>query len=462
MTILEVENLGCTYPGLSHKVLDGVSFTARNGDLILVSGATGSGKTTLGLVLCGAIPHFLPGFTEGTIQIAGKWLNPQSVRERARTIAFLMQNVERQIFTDRVEDEIAFGLENFAFPAQEISDKIDQALAMTRAQRLRYRLMPTLSSGERQRVMLAALLCLDQPLLILDEPLAYLDRPTARSLLALLQNIAHQGRTILVFEHRRDLVLPIARRELRLNGGRLTTNDDVTKAFTKIDASGPVGVSRLVYEGVTVRRAPNAEILLRDVSFEVRAGQSVVLLGENGSGKTTLLRLALGLLRPSAGTVHACGQKVAASTPRELARRVALVLQNPDHQLHLPTVREEVIGPDGDPSAAERELDALGLRGLEHRHPQSLSMGQKRRLTLASALARKPDLLLLDEPTVGQDDATLELILRRLAQFIGEGGALLTATHDRRAACALAHRVVVLNNRTAVLGGAELVTNFFD
>jgi energy-coupling factor transporter ATP-binding protein EcfA2 len=172
----------------------------------------------------------------------------------------------------------------------------------------------------------------------------------------------------------------------------------------------------------------------------------VVLLGSNGCGKTTLMAVAAGLLPAGAGEVKVCGMKASATPPQVLAQHLAFIFQHPDHQLFLPYVRDEIQSQTQNYAAVQAELANMGLDGLENRHPRSLSMGQKRRLTLAAALARDPKILLLDEPSVGQDDANLERIIRRLDRFLDAGGALLTATHDPRVAHALAGRIVTLTN----------------
>jgi len=184
-------------------------------------------------------------------------------------------------------------------------------------------------------------------------------------------------------------------------------------------------------------------------------------LGDNGAGKTKLLKLTLGLLNPQAGRILVNGASASGGKTRKIARTAALVLQNPDHQVRLPTVYQEVSWGAAGREAAAREIQALGLAGLEEPHPHFLSSAQKRRVTLAAALARRPRLLLLDEPTVGQDDANLAILLRRLGDFVMEGGALLTATHDVRAARCFGQMVLAREKGRAVQGRRDLVEEFF-
>jgi energy-coupling factor transport system ATP-binding protein len=452
--MITAHQLACRYVGHDGDALAGVTIEVPPGGLTLLAGPTGSGKSTLANLLCGVIPHLVPAAVRGQATVAGRDPCRSSVSEMSHTVGLLLQNVECQVFCDDAEDEVAFGLENRGVDPADMPALIDTALRCVGADRLRGRRLGTLSAGERQRVVLAALLAAGQPVLILDEPLAYLDRSGTRSLLATLAELGRQGRTVLVLEHRRDLVRRLAARELFLDHGRLADAPPATEAFSGL-IGGPLGQTRLAWQRLTLAWDRRQPALLTEVSASVRAGESLVLVGDNGSGKTTLMRAALGLVRPRAGSVMTCGHHAATTPTRQLAAEAALVLQSPDHQLQLPTVAEEVGGQLD-------ELSRLGLAGLAGRHPQSLSLGQKRRLTLAAALARRPKLLLLDEPTVGQDDGSLALVLRRLIEFVADGGALVTATHDRRAALALAQRALILEGGSARHASRRDLELFFD
>lgn len=437
--MIRVEDLHVYYPDQPRPALMGMSLAVRPGQTVLVSGPTGCGKSTLGLALCGAIPALIPGRLSGEVSVNGVSSMERPMRQTARELGFLLQDVAHQIFTDQVSDEIAFGLENFGVPPATMEERIVAALEQVGAAHLASRRLSTLSAGERQRAVLAALLALDQPLLMLDEPLAYLDRTARRRLLDLIGRLAAAGKGVLIFEHRRDLVRPAATIEVGMEAGCCAQGLADAPDLPVLAPSRP-GPAQLVMEEVAMAWPRSVKPLFTGVSLTVRAAESVVLVGENGSGKTTLLSLALGLLRPSAGAITTNGQDTRRVMPERLARGAALIFQHPDHQLYLSRVGEEVRLSAPDEKTAVFELDAMGLSDLADRHPRSLSMGQKRRLTVAAAMARRPKLLLLDEPSVGQDDRSLSLVLRRLERFVCEGGALLTATHDERVARALGHR----------------------
>ena len=459
--MIRVAGLRFSYGNNGSEALAGLDLSVKPEERVLISGPTGCGKSTLGWVLCGAAPGLIPGRLSGRVEIRGRPVGDRSPRDLSRDLGFLLQNVEHQIFTDRVADEIAFGLENFGVPEAEMNDRIMTALDRVSAVHLAGRTLATLSAGERQRVMLSALLALDPPILLLDEPMAFLDQNAQTTLLDLTAGLARSGRTVLIFEHRRDIIRPAVDREVAMAGGCVRAAPAATFDFPAV-RPGPMGEERLVFDEVAAAWPGRERPLFTEASFSVRSGESVALLGENGSGKTTLLSMAMGLVKPASGVIQNHGRPVGRASPSELARKTAFLFQHPDHQLYLARVGDEVRMQARDRETADAELAALGLSGLEDRHPRSLSMGQKRRLTIAAALARRPRLLLMDEPSVGQDDDSLRRILQRLDRFVREGGALLTATHDVRVARALAHRTLILANGQLSTGNREAARAFFD
>lgn len=447
--MIELERTSVQYPDSRKKILKDVTARFCEGEIVLISGKTGSGKSTLAHSICGIIPHIVKAYVEGSIKILNSSPLNQPVWKTSRMLGFLPQNVETMVFTDTVEDEIAFGLENACLSREDIKLRITDSMELTNVSHLRQRSIRTLSSGELQRVMIASLLALDQQFLILDEPFAFLDNLSRISLASLLRKLAEKGKGIVIIEHREYLLRQHNIKKFYLTDGKLVQSLASESHIPGIGSPGATGNVVLYFQNVDFSWDNNPEhFLLKDICFQVRAGESVVMQGINGSGKTTILFLAMGLLRPKKGSVITCGMDTKLSKSSVIAKSAALVLQCPQSQLFMKTVFEEVLSRSKDRETAIRELKNLELYDLADRHPRSLSMGQMRRLTLACALSSNPRLLLLDEPSVGQDDESLALIIRRLDRFIKEGGALLTTTHDEKVADTLGHRKLVIEQGT--------------
>lgn len=448
--MIRVENLSLRYPAAKEEVLNNLWIEFRQGEIVLISGRSGAGKSSLVNCISGIIPHFVKADVRGSVQIfdSSPWNQP--LWKTSRMLGVLLQNAGAMTFTDKVEDEIAFGLENIGISPPLMARKIAESLNLTEVAHLKYRYLKTLSSGELQRVVIASLLALNQPFLILDEPLAFLDGRSRINLVNLLSKLASKGKGIIVIEHRSELFDHVQCRRFSLNAGKLATVlEDEEPSLPRIVTERSTGETRLIFEDVDFSWDRDSECnLLTDISFEVRAGESVVVRGQNGSGKTTLFLLAMGFVHPQKGRIFNCGVDVSSSKPSKVGGSCAVVFQIPQSQLFMQTVMEEVRARAGNEHIALEELKALKLDNMAHRHPRSLSTGQMRRLTLAAALAARPRLLLLDEPSVGQDDGNLSIIIQRLKRFVEEGGALLTATHDERVAKTLASRELILEQGT--------------
>ncbi len=441
------DRLTVRYPHRASEAVREVCLALREGETVLLSGMTGSGKSTLLMAIVGVIPHLVRAHLGGTVHIEGvsPWRIP--LWKTSQTVGVLLQHAEAMMFTETVEDEILFGLENACLPPNSMRERVQQVMELTGISHLAGRSLRTLSSGELQRVAIASLLALDQPYLLLDEPLAFLDHEGRHALLSLLNRLVWCGKGLLIVEHRNSYFHNTDITRLFLHHGSLEVSPRERRSLPRCYGIGG-GRPVLTFEEVTFAWDGSATPLFSSASFEVSSGESVVLQGANGVGKTTILLLAMGLLRPLRGKIITAGVEVTAHTSSRIGRRAALVLQSPHHQLFMPTVWEEVRVRAKDDRNAREELELLQLSHLAQCHPRSLSLGQMRRLTVAAALAAAPSLLLLDEPSVGQDDVSLRLMLERLRRFLQEGGTLLTTTHDERVARALGERTLTLRDGT--------------
>lgn len=432
--VVRVKNLTVRYPANECAVLQRFSLTAAAGELIYLSGPTGCGKSTLLNVLSGVSPHIVHADITGEIHVAG--INPAQspIAKTGKSVGHLFQNVESQLFTDRVEDEVAlpieFGAVSCKDPAGLVQSTLeDYGLNARRRENIRF-----LSSGYKQRLALASLHLPTKAVLLLDEPFSYLDDRAASDLQKTLLLLKEKGLTILIADHRDRLVLPIADHVVRMNDVSVDT-PSIQESIVFSDPGPVVAETRNLGFSYSAR----VESLLSDLNIIMQKSGCVIVQGSNGCGKTTLCLLLAGVLKPSSGRVTVSGMDTFKLTPSKRSRCVGLVLQNPDRQLFSSRVDDGLSTPEG-----ERVLDALGLIAFRHRHPRALSFGQKRRLALAGILSRSPTLMVVDEPSIGQDTKSLTAVLRLLVQYQREGGSLLVTTHDDRVTSLLKGRTVRL------------------
>jgi energy-coupling factor transport system ATP-binding protein len=449
---LEVIDLCFRHAGQHQPILNGVNLTLEPGEAVLVAGATGSGKSTLLNCLAGISPEHTGGALQGQICYDGQDIHAWSIRQRSREMGIVLQNVETQLFTDRVWDELVFGLENWNLPPATLLPLAETSLDTFGLTALRHRSINRLSAGQKQRLLLAALLALQQPLLLLDEPFAYLDQAGIEQLLALLKQRKQQGQSILLIEHRWELARELCDQTYFVKQGHL-----VQGAIPELDleiaieAADQPATPPSLCPAATGGSAPSLQthqLQWADYppypDLTLAPGDCLLLSGSNGCGKTTLLRLLVGLLKPTTGQIVLNGQTVTHWSVTRRAKSIGLVLQNPNHQLFAESVAAEVQPPGSSTQLADWLLTQLQLAPLAGRHPQGLSQGQKRRLALAAVLARQPAVCLLDEIMVGQDPTSLALMVAVLRVYIEQGGMLLVTAHDARVAPALGAQVLTL------------------
>lgn len=468
MTAIQLKNVSFSYDGFSEKVLKNVDFSAEYGEVTLLSGFSGDGKSTLLNIVSGIIPDIVSGKITGEVLIDGKSTAGQKLSQTCRKVGVVLQNADSQIIHRVVEDEIAFGCENFAFPADKIGAQIDRVCSLMgldkRAQ------TRTLSGGQKQRLVTASALATGQKILILDEPLANLDVKGATELMNTLRALTGAGYAVLIVEHRLDMVLPFVDSVWNIRAGEVTRVENkqeylLSQAVTIEDRSESREKGKVLFRINRLAFSVKKKEILKDVSFDIYAGERLLLLGENGCGKTTLLRLLARLYKPTGGNIE---QRLDAKfgkrkRGREWFQHVGVVYQNPNYQLFMPTVEKEIFFNAASREYAEKIIKIFGLENLRSRHPQSLSEGQKRRVSIAAVAAGNPEVLLLDEPTVGQDYKGLCELADILNELHGEtGNTMITVTHDRRCVRALCDRAVLVSGGTILEeGGEELAERYF-
>lgn len=485
--ILEAKDITFAYAGTSTPVLRGVNLSIQAGEFILLAGPSGCGKSTLARCLSGFIPQEFAGDYHGLVRIMGHDTSTRPIHELARTVSLVQQDPDGQIVTLNVSDEVAFGPENFLISSREIARRTTWALTATNAAHLRNRSTLALSGGEKQRIVLAALLAVKAPILLFDEPTARLDPPTARDLVTTLcqLNRGHHV-TLVVIEHRLHYFLPFVTRCLLMKEGRLVYDGPASGMERKRIALRRLGVlpaapkrraPPLVWSGRN-RQPPLLEVekltftypndvassgttpVLQDVSFTVVPGEIVALMGANGSGKSTLLYHLIGLLRPDEGTVRLAGRSIRNESVSRLARDVGFVFQNPLHQLFERTVWDELLLASRHLGKPSPRVAALRARALSERFelnpyrdrsPFALSFGEQRRLTIASILIHRPPLLLLDEPFIGQDYANVNQLMILIGRAAEKGATIILATHDPALARAYCRRLLFLHQGRLLL-----------
>jgi len=467
---LGAHDWGWTPAGRSTPVLDGVELSIAPGERVLLLGASGSGKSTVLQAWAGVLGGSDEGDQRGSLTV-----DDRPVAESRGRVGLLLQDPDAQLVLARARDDVAFGPENLGVPAAQIAERVDLALRAVGLDLPADAEGARLSGGQRQRLALAGVLALEPAALLLDEPTAQLDPAGVVDVARAVDGLVRErGLTLVVVEHRVEVWAALVDRVVVLDGGRVVADGPVDEVLAaqgaELSARGvwvpgrepehPAAASALRGDvlveaaGLDVQPAGGEPIPL-GLDLEVRAGEIVALTGPNGSGKSTLLLTLAGLLPPAAGSIEA----LAAGAPErwssaDLAARFGVVFQNPEHQFVAGTVRDELaVGP----VARERGdglLERLGLRRLGGVSPFSLSGGEQRRLSVGTALAAAPPVLLLDEPTFGQDSRTWAELAALLAEHRDAGGAVVMATHDRALVEALGAREVAL----PAPGAPELVS----
>ncbi|MCI4062142.1 energy-coupling factor ABC transporter ATP-binding protein [Micromonospora sp. R77] len=471
MGAVVLRGFGWRHAGRRAWALRGVELRVERGERVLLLGASGAGKSTLLAALAGLLPAD-SGEQEGSVEIDG--LDPRAGRTQ---VGVVFQDPESQLVMARCGDDVAFGLENRGVPAAEIWPRVDEALHRVGFPYHRDRPTAALSGGEQQRLALAGALALRPTLLLLDEPTANLDPAGAALIRRAVADAVDADTTLILVEHRVAEALPLVDRVVVLEpGGGVRADGPPAAVFA---AHGDA----LAAEGVWVpgrtvpprpATTPAGEPLitadrlglpprLAETDLRVRAGEALAVLGPNGAGKSTLALLLGGLLRPGTGTATATPALAGrdARTPPHrwrapaLAGRIGSVFQDPEHQFVTGTVHDELaLGPrrTGQPEPAVRAtvdalLERLRLAKLAGANPYTLSGGEARRLSVATALATAPRLLICDEPTFGQDRRTWLGLVDLFAELRDAGHGIVAVTHDTDFVAALADRTLTLERR---------------
>ena len=502
VAVATLEDVRYQYPGAEEATLDGVSWDLDAGVFALLVGKSGSGKSTLLRCFNGLVPHFTGGRFGGDVRIGSRNTRTTGPRDLAGEVGFVFQDPETQMLTDRVDDEIAFGLEQQGVSPMLMRKRVEEMLDLLGLVHLRQRSPATLSGGERQRVAIAAALSAHPRLLVLDEPTSQLDPWGAEEVLTALTRFNEDlGISILLAEHRLERVLVHADTVRVLENQRVSFDGTAPELARFLDAEAlpPVTVlaRKLGWEHLpmTVKAArqhprfpalrarlrdasaasqapatglPIVELqsgsislgripVIRNTSLTIHEGEFVALMGRNGSGKTTLLRALLGFQKLDSGKVVISGEDRSGKRPDDLGGMIGYVPQQPGalffHERLIDELRFTARQRGQDPAKLPDLLERLGLGFAADRHPRDLSGGERQRAALATVLAGSPRVLMLDEPTRGMDPWHRRQLIDVLKQVQAEGVAIVMATHDVELVAGAADRVVMLGDGAIVADG---------
>lgn len=498
---LLVENLTFRYRDRESAAIRDISFSVNAGEILLIAGASGCGKTTLIRCINGLIPRSYKGQISGSILVQGEETSAWSLAHISQKIGTVLQDPERQILGTKVLNEVAFGLENLGLPRDEIIHRADEALALLNINHLRNRETFNLSGGEKQKVALAGVLAMRPGILLLDEPLASLDPASGRDTLDMVRQLADEGMAVLLVEHRLedvlriqpDRVLFISEGQIRYLGAFDGLADVVNYHEIKLPAK--VILQRAVHDtalpdiqvlpsvaGLQAEKKPlvrfekvtfgygNDADVLHGIDLDICRGDVIAVLGPNGAGKTTFVKHAIGLLKPRAGNVLVQGRDTREITVAQIAATLGYVFQSPSHMLFAPTVYEELaFGPTNlkHPKGqieqeVKKALITVNLSDKEKEPPLALSFGQQKRVSIAAILAMRSRILVMDEPTAGQDYFNYMNFMDAILQMPGFE-AILFITHDVDLAVIYANRVLLIAEGQLVADGSpQEVLHDFD
>ena len=470
--MIKLENISYTYPHTVQKALHHLSLSLQKGSCVMVTGPSGAGKTTLCLAASGILHHEYGGKKEGLVTVdAINVKDYTDLTALAQKIGIVFDDPEAQMIFTTVEEEILSAIEHRGLDVAATEERLASIMAITYLGELRNRSPHNLSGGQKQRVALAATLALGNDILILDEPTSELDEHATKRIVAILQDLKTQGKTILLVEHKYAHFKEMVDTLVVMEDGQISAigrpdvllADDRLKKIVIADFSGirnPMENTTALMKSdgtpspiINVRELSYAygDILALDtISLTIQPGEFVALVGENGSGKTTLVKHLNRLLTPTRGDVIVNGKNTRGCTITDLARYVGLVFQNPDHMFFADTVREEVefglknLGIIDGEKIIDAALSEVGLVHTKDLYPRWLSRGERQRLAIACVIAMQPAIVVLDEPTTGLDGNEARLVLEILKKLQQKGHTIVIITHNRDIAINCADRIITM------------------
>ncbi|HMK46744.1 MAG TPA: energy-coupling factor transporter ATPase [Methanocella sp.] len=473
--IISVRNLSFSFRNSARQALNNLNLEIRQGEFVVITGLSGCGKSTLAMAMGGYIPHVVEGEMSGAVYIKGKDTRMVDLSDLAATISLCQQDPESQLCTLSVYDEVAFGPENLVLPADEVARRVHDSLAEVNASHLLHRHVTELSGGEKQRIAIASMLAMKPNVLVLDEPMSSLDPDSAAEVLRAIENLtADRHITIIVLEHRLDRLARLADRLIVMDSGQILLDgkpQEIYPVYRQMLSSPSSGIDMLrsAMKGGGARIQVDhlcfsygSREILHDISFSAFSGEFIGIIGPNGSGKTTFLTCLTGLVHPGSGYLQVAEVSVMKAKTSDVARKVGFVFQNPNHQIFEKTVIEEMtfacsnfkIDDAKTLRYTQDVLQRYGLATYARSHPLRLSYGEKRRLNLGSVLPHDPDVIILDEPFIGQDAANCSRMINDLISLKAAGKTILIVSHDIDIIFRYCDRIVMFDRGRIVVDDA--------
>lgn len=507
--MITFKNLTYFYPESHTPAIFNLDLDIETGEFVLVIGSSGSGKTTFLRCVNGLIPHSWGGKFQGEVIVSGRNTKECTVAELSTLVSFVFQDPQGQFVTRKVEDELAFGLENLGTPQEIMRKRVEEALDQISINDLRARDVETLSGGERQKVAIGAALVMQPQIIVLDEPTSELDPNSAEEVLTILQKLNHDlGITVILSEHRLERVVQYADRVLEIEKCnsekyrpqqkfrygvprhvlKQTSNNPPLVALGKelgwepfplTVKEGKSCAKELIKEKPLFRMEkqpkegkeslkPIVEIsglwfaygssqVLKDINLEIKRSEFVAIMGRNGSGKTTLIKNLVGLFKPERGKVKVLGIDTRKERLENIVRHIGYIPQNPSSLLFSDTVEDELkFTLKSHNLAYQNVLKLLKEFDLEEHiesYPRDLSRGEQQRVALAQGIVFNPEIIILDEPTHGLDYLSKKFLVDFLKGLVSKGKTIVMVTHDVELVARCASRVILLAQGEVVVDG---------
>ena len=514
--IISWKNVSFNYEGTKRKVLKNINIDINEGEFVVITGPTGAGKTTLCETLNGVIPNFIKGELSGEIIVDGLNAKSTPVYKMASKVGMVFQDPDTQLFGMTVEEDIAFGPANLGLTYEQCMERVVKSMEDLNIKALRDRKPFELSGGQKQSVSIGGVYAMLPKIIVFDEPTSMLDPIGKERVFSIIKDINKKyGITIVLVEHEMSEIVKYADKVIVMNEGEIYLSGEVEEVFRQVDKLNELGLEipqsielslklkKDNYLGrvlltpeeiidVCSKFKPKAEFKskeqsilieneketiievtnlrhsylgdhddLKGVNLSIKKGEFVAIIGQNGAGKTTLARHIIGLLKPNEGKLKVRGKEIADKSVAELSREVGYVFQNPDEQIFTDSVEDELkfgptnLGKDLDyiKNIVDEVLQDVGLDKYRKVWPKYLSKGERQRLAMGSIITMNPDVVIVDEPTTGQDWRETLWIMDLLKKLNDKGKTIIIITHNMEIVNRYCNRVLVMLKGELILDG---------